>query len=69
MTFGNILIGGLIGVVIDASTGAMLKYSDSVTFVLVPVEFATASDRDPVIGGEGTGAHGEMASGLILAYP
>lgn len=29
--FGNILIGGLIGVVTDAATGAMTKYEDTIT--------------------------------------
>jgi hypothetical protein len=46
MTLGNILLGGIVGVVIDASTGAMMKYPDAVTFVLVPHEFGTAADRD-----------------------
>jgi hypothetical protein len=46
MTLGNIVLGGLIGVVIDASTGAMMKYPESVTFLLVPHEFRSEADRD-----------------------
>ena len=46
MTLGNILLGGIIGVVVDASTGAMTKYPDAVTFLLIPHEFRSESDRD-----------------------
>jgi hypothetical protein len=46
VTLGNIILGGLIGVVVDAGSGAMMKYPESVTFVLVPHEFASAADRD-----------------------
>lgn len=46
MTFGNILFGGIIGVAIDASSGAMNKYPDSVTILMVPVSFASAEERD-----------------------
>ncbi len=46
MTFGNIILGGLVGVVIDASSGAMTKYPDAVTFLLVPQEFRSAEDRE-----------------------
>jgi hypothetical protein len=46
MTLGNILLGGLIGVVVDASTGATAKYPETVTFLLVPHEFKNAMDRD-----------------------
>lgn len=46
MTLGNILLGGLIGVVVDASSGAMMKYPEAVTFTLVPLEFPSAADRD-----------------------
>jgi len=45
-TFGNILLGGFIGVAIDASSGAMNKYPDSITIVMVPESFASAADRD-----------------------
>ena len=46
MTFGNILFGGIIGVVVDAASGAMHQYPDSVTITLIPDEFASAGARD-----------------------
>lgn len=36
MTFGNILFGGLIGVAVDASSGAMNEYPPSITLILTP---------------------------------
>ena len=45
-TFGNILIGGLIGVAIDASTGANNLYPESITLLMTPTSFATAAERD-----------------------
>ena len=46
MTFGNILFGGLIGVAIDAGSGAMSEYEPSITLTLVPAEFRTDAARD-----------------------
>jgi hypothetical protein len=46
MTFGNILFGGLVGVVVDASSGAMTKYEPQITIKLIPAEFATTEERD-----------------------
>lgn len=46
MTFGNILFGGLIGVAIDAGSGAMHEYPSSVTVIMPPTEFPTEADRD-----------------------
>ena len=46
MTFGNILFGGLIGVAIDAGSGAMHEYPSYISLVMPPKEFATESDRD-----------------------
>lgn len=40
-TFGNAIAGGLIGVVIDASTGANSKYDDTITVRLLPETPAT----------------------------
>lgn len=45
-TFGNILLGGIIGVAVDAASGAMNKYPEQVSFTLIPVAFASAADRD-----------------------
>lgn len=36
VTFGNLLLGGLIGVVVDASTGANFSYPEQVNITLPP---------------------------------
>ena len=46
MTFGNILFGGLIGLAVDAASGAMNKYPEMVTITMVPDQFDTAEARD-----------------------
>jgi hypothetical protein len=50
MTFGNILFGGLIGLAVDASSGAMNKYPDMVTITMVPAEFDSPDARDKFFG-------------------
>jgi hypothetical protein len=46
MTFGNILFGGIIGLVVDAASGATAEYAGEIRITLVPAEFADASERD-----------------------
>jgi len=46
MTFGNILFGGLIGIVVDAASGAATQYPDAVTITMIPEEFPSAEARD-----------------------
>jgi hypothetical protein len=46
MTFGNILFGGLVGIVVDAASGATAEYEPTITIVLVPASFPTAGARD-----------------------
>jgi hypothetical protein len=46
MTAGNILIGGFIGLAVDAASGAMSRYPESVTVALPPEAFATSQARD-----------------------
>ena len=46
MTFGNILFGGIVGVVVDAASGAMHQYPETVTITLIPEAFATMAERD-----------------------
>ena len=43
-TAGNVLIGGGIGVGVDALTGAIYKYPDTVSITLVPVGSTTVSE-------------------------
>jgi hypothetical protein len=50
MTFGNILFGGLIGVAVDAGSGAMNEYPTLITLTLVPDTFNTGADRDAFFG-------------------
>ncbi len=46
MTFGNILLGGLIGVAIDAGSGAMTQYDSMMIITMIPKTFESFSDRD-----------------------
>lgn len=46
MTFGNILLGGIIGVAIDAGSGAMNEYPTSFNVTFIPASFDTAEERD-----------------------
>lgn len=39
MTFGNIILGGLIGIVVDATSGATAEYESLISLKLVPSEF------------------------------
>lgn len=45
-TVGNILIGGLIGIAIDASSGAINEYPSSVELKLIPDKFTNAEDQE-----------------------
>ena len=46
VTFGNLLLGGLVGVVIDASSGANNKYPEKITVILTPASFPSEAARD-----------------------
>lgn len=46
MTVGNAIIGGLVGVAVDAASGAMAKYPENAMIVLTPTSFASAEARD-----------------------
>ena len=46
MTFGNIIFGGIIGVAVDAATGAMNEYPPMITITLVPEVFPSVLERD-----------------------
>lgn len=50
-TIGNVLLGGLIGVAIDAGSGAMNKYPEQVTLLLIPASFSSAEERDRFFDG------------------
>ena len=44
--FGNILMGGLIGIAIDAASGSGQKYPETVDLVLVPTSFPDEAAAD-----------------------
>lgn len=46
MVFGNILLGGIIGAAVDAGSGAMYKYPESIQLTLIPERFDNESERD-----------------------
>jgi hypothetical protein len=46
MTFGNLIFGGIVGVAIDAGSGAMHVYPETVVVILPPEKFPTAAERD-----------------------
>lgn len=46
MTLGNVLFGGLIGVAVDAGSGAMNQYPPTVTLTLIPESFESETQRD-----------------------
>jgi len=50
-TFGNILLGGLIGFAIDAGSGAMNDYPGSFNINLIPEKFASEHDKDNFFDG------------------
>jgi hypothetical protein len=45
-TFGNILLGGIVGFAVDAASGAMRQYPQFITLTLVPEEFGSTDDRE-----------------------
>ncbi len=46
MTVGNAIIGGIIGVAVDAASGAMAKYPENLNILLTPTTFPTTEARD-----------------------
>ncbi len=46
MTAGNILLGGFIGLAVDAASGAMAQYPPTITVILPPQQFASIAERD-----------------------
>jgi hypothetical protein len=50
-TVGNILMGGLIGIAVDAASGANNKYPDRVIIVMTPDSFPNTAARDTFFEG------------------
>jgi hypothetical protein len=51
MTLGNLIFGGVIGLAVDAGSGAMHQYPSNITLHLPPVEFQTPQERDQYYDG------------------
>ncbi len=66
MTFGNILFGGIIGLAVDAASGAMHEYKPSVHVTLIPEEFASISARDDFFDNETARIEREAAEAIAL---
>jgi hypothetical protein len=66
MTLGNILIGGIIGVAVDAASGAINKYAPNVTVSLLPREPTSSEVQDATSAGKsGRATAQELRSRLI----
>lgn len=50
-TVGNILMGGMVGIIVDAASGANNKYPDCVLVVLTPASFPSDDTRDAHFAG------------------
>jgi hypothetical protein len=50
-TVGNILLGGLVGVAVDAASGANSYYPERVTIVMLPSSFSDEAARDAYFDG------------------
>ena len=51
MTLGNVILGGIIGIAIDAGSGAMNEYPSSISLRLMPESFPSAEERDRYFDG------------------
>lgn len=51
MTWGNIIFGGLIGLAVDAGSGALHKYQSILSLTLIPTEFNTVVEKDAFFDG------------------
>ncbi len=47
MAAGNVVFGGVIGLGVDAATGAMNKYDDQITVAMVPDQACRRNDSPP----------------------
>lgn len=50
-TLGNILVGGIIGLAVDAASGANNKYPERVIVVMTPTSFPNTAERDAFFEG------------------
>lgn len=64
MTFGNIIFGGIVGVAVDASSGAMHEYDESISVILIPKRFASGEARDEFFDQQARRIESEAASAI-----
>jgi len=64
MTFGNIIFGGIIGVAVDAGSGAMNEYPSSLTLTMVPEAFPNTAARDVFFDSASARARANTADSL-----
>jgi len=50
-SFGNVLLGGGVGLIVDAASGAMVRYEDPHPMLMVPKRFASVQARDDFFAG------------------
>ena len=50
-TIGNIILGGVVGIIVDAASGANNKYPDKVIVVMTPSSFPNVAARDTYYDG------------------
>ena len=67
MTFGNLIFGGIIGVAVDASSGAMHEYETSVRVILPPKRFASTEARDAFFNRQKNRIETETATAIAKA--
>jgi hypothetical protein len=47
-THGNIILGGLVGMMVDAASGADYEYPDSIAIAMIPAAFISEAQRDQI---------------------
>lgn len=67
MTFGNVIFGGIIGVAVDAGSGAMNEYPSEITIVLIPESFPTLAQRDAFFDAAVARSRARTAEGIRKA--
>ena len=65
MTFGNVILGGFIGLGVDAVSGAMHHYPPNVTVVLPPERFANAAARDAFFDRQANRIEAEAKAAIV----
>ena len=65
MTFGNIILGGFIGLGVDAASGAMHHYPPNVMVILPPERFVSAAARDAFFDRQANRIEAEAKAAIV----